>query len=284
MATLKETHKRVAKKRPPAETLGEQLVAEMTAETCDVKKACRLIARGASPNAKAGDGDPVLVIAARKNLIAVAAALLEKGADVNATCEQGQTALLVTSYKGHPEIAEMLLAKGADPNLVEDELYPLALTCQYGYTSIAKGLIEHGAKLDVQDSCGNTPLIRAAYEGEADIVEMLLKKGANIEMTDHHGRTALMSVGVGLCRPAYVTKHKNKMRIAEMLLQAGADTRHVDDRSQSALDITGNTKHHEINSMIRDRNEKNDRQDLEQGIPLRQTIKVCSPIKLKFGG
>ncbi|MEZ0259419.1 MAG: ankyrin repeat domain-containing protein [Alphaproteobacteria bacterium] len=282
MAKLKEAHKRVAKKKP-ALPLGEQLAAVLAAKECDVKKARSLIMRGADPNT-VHDGDPVLVIAARKNLIKVAEALLAKGADPNSTCDRGQSAILVCSYKGHPEIAEMLLAKGANPNTPQDDLYPLALACQYGYTSIAKGLIDHGALLDVQDSYGNTPLIRAAYEGAVEIVEALLQKGANIEIADKDGRTALMSVGLVQCKRDYVGPPRKKMRIAELLIEAGADTRHVDKNNHTALDIAGGSKHHEINAMISDKNVKNDKQDLEQGIPLRKDIKVCSPIKLKFGG
>lgn len=283
MAKLKEAHKRVAAKRKkPAVSLESQLIEQMEAKEPDAKEIMRLITRGVAINTRTFGGDPLLVFATRKNMIPVVKKLLDKGADPDITCSRGQCALLVTSWMGFSDIAVMLLEKGANPNIPEGGLYPLALACQYGYDYIAKNLIEKGAKLDVQDSYGKTPLNRAAYGGYEIIVEALLAAGANVDLADNDGHTPLMSVGLVECRRDFVGPDRKKMRIAEMLIEAGADTMREDKNSNTAQAIAGNSKHSEINGMIRDKNEKNDRDALAEGLPLRKAIKIGSPLKLRI--
>lgn len=282
MAKLKDVHKRAVTKRKKPVPLAQQLMDALAAKEPDAKAILHLISRGAPVNAKNTDGDPLIVFAARKNMIPLAKKLLEKGADPDATCWRGQCALLVTSWMGHTEIAHMLLEKGANPNIPEGGIYPLALACQYGYDTIARALIDHGAKLDVQDSYGKTPLNRAAYGGHVEIVQALLQKGANIDLPDNDGHTPLMSVGLVECRRDFVGPDKRKMRISELLIGAGADTTGEDKNGNTALSIAVNSKHHEINGMIRDMNEKNDRETLAEGMPLRKAMKVGLPLKLRI--
>lgn len=287
VAKLKKAHKPVAmrarrKLREPS--LEEQLFAEIASPDCDEDTALKLVENGASPHAVNEEGTPLILLAARKGLTDVVDAMLKKGADANAADDRGQNALIVASYKGYAEMAASLLSHGADPNLAPctDDM-PLYLAASYEQTAIVRHLLTHGAAVDVKTSYGTTALSRASFEGQDEIVQMLLEKGANVDNRDNHGQTPLMMVAMRQRRDL-VGPSKKLINIARMLLEAGAETRAVCDKDLNALQLTESSKQVEIRQMIAETCEKNDRRDLEQGIPLRKAIKVCSPIKLKFGG
>lgn len=270
-------------RKATSEELAKLLFAEIAAgpEGCDIRRVRALLARGLSPDVK-DDEDPAIVQAARQNLPAVIAALLEKGADVNAVCDRGQSALLVTSYKGFPEAAGILLAHGADPNSRQDELYPLFLAASYGYTDIVRGLLDKGAIVNVQDSDGQSALARAAFSGYDEIVKLLLDKGADVDLPDNQGKTPLMWAALRSRGSDYVGPPRKLIRIAEMLLEAGADTRPRGEKDQSALDLADKNRQHEIKELISARNEKNDREALATGLPLNRPLIVGAPLRLKL--
>lgn len=54
------------------------------------------------------------------------------------------------------------------------------------------GLLAQGARVDVRDPNGLTPLILASYGGHVEIVKLLLSKGADPATKDEHGQTALV--------------------------------------------------------------------------------------------
>lgn len=273
--------KRSAAKPSPA-ALGKLLVEEISrGANCDVARVRDLLKKGAPPDS-ASDSDPALVIAARHNLVPVIKALLAKGADVDAVCDQGQTALFVASYKGYAETAALALAHGADGNRGSNGSFALILAADYGYTDIVKGLLDHGAQVDVQDSYGKTPLIRAAFHGFEEIVRALLDKGADINIADEDGRTPLMHVGL-LRRNDLLGPNRHSIAIAQMLLDAGADTRPQSNKDLTALAIAEENGQREIRELIHASDEKNTRADIANGLPLKNKITVGRPLQLKLG-
>ena len=64
--------------------------------------------------------------------------------------------------------------------------------------------------MHAQDYKGFTPLILAAYNGQAEAVEFLLKNGADADAQDVSGNTALMGISF-----------KGHENIARLLLQYG---------------------------------------------------------------
>lgn len=49
----------------------------------------------------------------------------------------------------------------------------------YGQAEVIAYLVEAGAKVNVDDKHGISPLLAAVFEGHADCVKLLLQKGAN---------------------------------------------------------------------------------------------------------
>jgi ankyrin repeat protein len=121
------------------------------------------------------DGETPFVRAALSGDIEVMRMLLEKGADPNIGTTQGTTALMAAaginwipgqtyshSEAEYVEAVKVCLDRGADVNASNS----LGLTAMHGaanrgWESVIQILADHGAKVDVQDNAGRTPMIFA---------------------------------------------------------------------------------------------------------------------------
>ena len=113
---------------------------------------------------------------------------------------------------------------------------PLLLTTYYGHLTIAKYLLESGAKVDAQDGSGNTALMGVCFKGYEEIASLLVKAGANVNHVNSMGATCLIYAATF-----------NKIGIAKILLEHGADTEATDARGNSALD---NARMQEAQEMV----------------------------------
>jgi ankyrin repeat protein len=78
-----------------------------------------------------------------------------------------------------------LLARGAKPDLQNREgLTPLAITAQIGWIEGADRLLRGGAKVDIANARGETPLIIAVQRRDIAMVRLLLSHGASPKKTD----------------------------------------------------------------------------------------------------
>lgn len=106
-----------------------------------------------------------------------------------------KTPLIVASRWGDVPLVKALLLRKADATLKDYQgNTALAYACQYGYLKIVQmlyGSREGETTLDLKNSMGLTPLIRAAMYNNKDIVIFLLKKGANMHKLDYARRNAL---------------------------------------------------------------------------------------------
>eukprot|EP00058_Branchiostoma_floridae_P015544 XP_002601032.1 hypothetical protein BRAFLDRAFT_96932 [Branchiostoma floridae] len=80
------------------------------------------------------------------------------------------------------------IASTADQFLPDLNLPPPLLCYLQGRTEIVDLLVQHGATLDVRDSCQNTPLMRACDHNHVDTVRRLLELGARPDLTGGHCR------------------------------------------------------------------------------------------------
>lgn len=94
-----------------------------------------------------------------------------------------------------------------------------------GRDDMIPALVQAGAGIEAQDERGYTPLVLAAYNGQAQAVTALLDLGAAPDgPTDARGNGALMGVAF-----------KGHASIARQLLAAGADANRRNHAGQTAL-------------------------------------------------
>jgi ankyrin repeat protein len=150
-----------------------------------------LLDAGASVDAPANDGTP-LMLAAENGSAPVVKLLLGKGADPNkARDRHGHTALMSASFR-RPEIASILLAAGADVNARgKSGTTALMLAAEGDQAPIARMLLDAGAQLEARDQRGRTALMVAAMSGSVDTARLLIHRGARTDVVDEDNRSAL---------------------------------------------------------------------------------------------
>ena len=78
-----------------------------------------------------------------------------------------------------------LLARGAKPDVQDKQgNTPLGLAAQLGWAEGAEELISRRATVDLANSRGETPLILAVHHRDVALVRLLLAKGASAKRTD----------------------------------------------------------------------------------------------------
>ena len=111
--------------------------------------------------------------------------VLELGADVNTTANYGCSPLYWASEYGYTEMAKYLLDHGADIEQTETCCGRTAL--HVGSSDVLKLLLERGAKVNAKDLAGLTPLHMVAKSGNLNDAELLVKYGADIKANGEGG-------------------------------------------------------------------------------------------------
>lgn len=151
-------------------------------------------------NAKDSEGETPLhwVLKSTTASIPILELLLENGADINAKDNSQQGPLYEAVKAGNLAAVRILLKNGVSIDDQEDvfERAALHVSVDAANVEMTKTLVGAGARLDIRDANGLTPLAVAAYKGLPDLVKLLLdtEKGSNVEYrgsADNRGRTAL---------------------------------------------------------------------------------------------
>jgi ankyrin repeat protein len=78
-----------------------------------------------------------------------------------------------------------LLARGARPDLADnDGNTPLTVAAQIGWVEGAEALLARRANVNAANARGETPLIMAVHRRDAAMVRLLMSRGANASWTD----------------------------------------------------------------------------------------------------
>jgi uncharacterized protein len=131
--------------------------------------------------------------AAAANDVAKVRTLISSGNNVNQAEEDSQrTGLHAVAINGNLQIAAILIKAGARID-VRDNLgnTPLIYAADHGHLEMAKLLMDVGAQVDAENKNGMTPLMIAAKDGEVEMVRTLLARGANPNKSDYTGRDPL---------------------------------------------------------------------------------------------
>jgi len=158
------------------------------AESGDHAAAVRLVgSKGANVNATAADGSTAIMYAAANDDLELVRALVKAGANVKLKNQFGTSALTEAAIIGSAPIIDALLNAGADPNFkTPDGETPLMAAARSGKVDAAKTLLAAGADINAKETWGGQSAIMwAAAQGQADMVKFLASKDANL---NDHGK------------------------------------------------------------------------------------------------
>jgi ankyrin repeat protein len=184
------------------------------AEKLERSRVRTLLAARADVNAAQADGMTALHWAAFQDDVDLAKMLVRAGANVKAANRYGVTPLSLACTNGNAAMVEMLLKAGADPNApLPGGETPLMTASRTGSLAVVKTLIAHRASVDSKDERrGQTALMWAAAEGNADVVQALIDADADIRARVPSGFT-----------PFLFAVREGRLDVVRVLLTAGAD-------------------------------------------------------------
>ncbi len=159
-----------------------------TAESGDHIAAMHLLtAKGTDVNAAGADGATAIMYAASNNDLELVRALIKAGANVKLANQFGTSAITEAAIIGSAPILEALLKAGADPNFrTPNGETPLMAAARTGKIDAAKTLLDAGADINLKENWGGqSALMWAAAQSQADMVKYLASKGANL---NDHGK------------------------------------------------------------------------------------------------
>jgi ankyrin repeat protein len=206
----------------------------------------RITAEGRPKSMDTGGFTPLLY-AARENCIACVDVLIENGADIDLPDPDGVSPLHVAIMNANWDLAKKLIEAGADVD--QWDIFGAApLFTAIGLRSRTDGgrasidppnqtdglglvrlLLERGANPNMQlffrpanvrgatNTRGSTPLIRAANNGDLEIVELLLEHGADATVYMADRQTPIHAVLAGRASQA------DALKLIEILHTAGTD-------------------------------------------------------------
>jgi ankyrin repeat protein len=102
-------------------------------------------------------------------------------------------------------------------------------------------LVAHGARVNVRNKSGATPLHTAALGGDSEVVKLLLDHGAEINARDQESGATPLSYAASLGRG----------EVVELLLARGADLTLRNTRGQTPLDLAEENNQKEISDLLR---------------------------------
>ena len=166
------------------------------------------------------------------------AALLESmishGADVNEVGVNAKTPLMTVASSGdQPDLADLLLNHGAKVDMENgDEYTALDWAVTSDQPRVAETLLRHGADVRHRSSGGYTPLMLVSLNcDDPRMAELLINSGAPADEADKMGFTAL-----------HYAANLNRPKVLEMLMKHGANTRLKTKSGYTPLEIAKATK------------------------------------------
>lgn len=138
------------------------------------------LASGAKVDTRARDQATPLIDAALADQLAIAELLIEKDADVMARNSGGFTPLHAAAFSGSLPISKLLLHHGAtlDDAANKAGVTPLMVAGEENHIALATFLLAEGADVSHAEVHGYTPILRALWKGNADIVRLFKRHGA----------------------------------------------------------------------------------------------------------
>jgi ankyrin repeat protein len=173
--------------------------------------AARLLAAGADATLAAGTGVTPLAAAVGARRDGLVGLLLDHGVAADQRLPGETTVLMVAAALGYPDIAEHLLAGGAD-------VHALDLRGRTALHAAAQFGFEHNDSLRARR-----------------LFDVLLRHGADVNRADHEGKTPLLLLLGAQFKPGTACDATHLAALLPVLLDAGAQLEHADQRGVTAL-------------------------------------------------
>lgn len=163
--------------------------------------------------------------------------------DPNACNQFDQTPLHAVVKLGRDDWAIRLLEKGAKVDLVDvGGLTPLSCCANSDSDACASIMLQHGANANHIDRSGFTPFHRACVKGATKVARLLLRNGSDVNTACDKGSTPLMAAVSFYYHYTFGNKKfTDLLDLCEAIVCAGCDLNVLDKRGKTAL-------HHEVES------------------------------------
>src|SRR5262249_42663000 len=109
--------------------------------------------------------------------------------DINQYDYQKNTPLLIACYLEYLAIIKVLIEGGANVNQLgtTQRCTPLYLTILQGNIEIPLYLLYNGARCDIANADGTSPIHAATHAGKIPILNIIAAKGQSLEIKNHKG-------------------------------------------------------------------------------------------------
>jgi ankyrin repeat protein len=188
----------MAQTPPSAAEVAAYSGLHLAAATGDTARIRALVAEGANPNARDGQGRTPLHVAAHRRQYEAARALLRAGADPNALDSQRYDAATIAAVADDVAMLRIALAGGNKATNITSPYDGTALiaAAHLGHDEVVRTLIAAGSPLDHVNNLGWTALIESIVLGDGGKRHMacltaLVKAGADVNLADSGGTTPL---------------------------------------------------------------------------------------------
>lgn len=190
-----------------------------------------LVGLGADPNAQDDQGQTPLYFAVHNNDPATVHMLIAADANPIVPLRDGTTPWSIAEAGGNPEIVSLLRPTAEPAKLAQEQAERDLFDAIYSKTlkpDQFNKLIGQGARINIENQDGKTPLQVALERNNMQALGLLLQEEANISATDKEGKTLL-----------HMAIEANNPYAVQLLLKKDKDKKIL-----HARDINGNTPLH----------------------------------------
>lgn len=191
-----------------------------------------------------------LMFAAESGGMDMVKLLLDHGAAISSIDSSGETALYHAASRDWNAL-DLLLERGANPNVGSRRALEVAASESAHET---ENLLEHGAKPDYGRDCQSTALQGASIWGQTAAVRLLLIHGARVNLPDYEGSTPLHQVADNYGWPP----NCDVLGTAKLLLAYGARVSARNDKKQTPLDLAVERGHVQLIQLLLQHGAKGD--------------------------
>jgi ankyrin repeat protein len=272
-----------------------------------------IIRQRALPTAEGGMTS--LLFAVRDGNAPMTRLLLDAGADVQLASANDTSPLIIAILNGQTELASYLLNRGANPNAIDaykrgplfaaielrnfnHEKYSDLPTDGRDPMDLIEELLAKGANPNQQTNTtpvhglmqfdgswvnfdGQTPLIRAALSGDAEVMKLLLQYKADAKITTDGGTTSLMAAAGINWIPAQTYMHSEEeyVEAVNLCLAQGVEVNAANSMGLTAMHGAANRGWESIVQILADHGSKLDPKDKEGRTPMTYAQGIFLAIK-----